>query len=130
MILTIDHASPEPLYLQIRSQVVAAIAREELRPGDRLPTVRALASDLGINLHTVNKAYALLRDEGLLVIRGRNGAHVADFAQTATAATHEEGGLRLAEALRQLAIEHRARGGTMESFLESARTQAEQIFSN
>lgn len=130
MILRIDQTSAEPLYLQIRGQIVAAIARDELRPGDKLPTVRTLASDLGINLHTVNKAYTLLRDEGLLVMRGRNGAHVADFATTATEATCAQGSARLAESLHQLALEHRARGGTMDSFLDAARKQAEQAFSN
>ena len=74
MILRIDQGSQEPLYLQIRNQLVGAIARGELLPGDRLPGVRALASDLGINLHTVNKAYAVLRDEGYLLMRGRSGA--------------------------------------------------------
>ena len=56
MILSIDQRSEAPLYLQIRDQVIEAIARGELAPGDALPSVRSLASDLGINLHTVNKA--------------------------------------------------------------------------
>ena len=64
MVIRIDQKSEEPLYLQIRSQIIAAIATGELVPGTALPSVRALASDLGINLHTVNKAYAVLRDEG------------------------------------------------------------------
>ena len=55
MVIRIDQKAEEPLYLQIRSQIIAAIARGELVPGTALPSVRALASDLGINLHTVNK---------------------------------------------------------------------------
>ena len=58
--------------------------RGELRPGDGLPSVRVLASDVGVNLHIVRKAYALLRDEEHLFMRGRAGACVADFQQTAT----------------------------------------------
>ena len=69
MIVRIDQKSEEPLYLQIRSQIIAAIARGELVPGTALPSVRSLASDLGINLHTVNKAYAVLRDEGYVLMR-------------------------------------------------------------
>ena len=65
MFIRIDQALPDPLYRQIRDEVVRGIAQGELAPGDALPSVRNLASDLGINLHTVNKAYALLRDEGV-----------------------------------------------------------------
>ena len=78
MVIRIDQKSEEPLYLQIRSQIIAAIATGELVPGTALPSVRALASDLGINLHTVNKAYAVLRDEGYVLMRGRSGAYIAD----------------------------------------------------
>ncbi len=130
MIISIDQASPEPIYLQIRSQVLAAIARGELRAGDRLPTVRALASDLGVNLHTVNKAYAMLRDEGHLSMLGRSGARVVDFAANASALAYEAADARLAEALHQLAVEHRARGGTEEGFLELARMQAKRAYSD
>ena len=77
MILRINLASEEPLYLQIRQQVVEAIAVGELAPGDRLPAVRQLAGELGINMHTVNKAYAVLRDEGFISMRSRSGAVVA-----------------------------------------------------
>ena len=78
MIIRIDQKSEEPLYLQLRGQIIAAIATGELVPGQALPSVRALASDLGINLHTVNKAYAVLRDEGYVLMRGRSGAYIAD----------------------------------------------------
>ena len=71
MFIRIDQALPDPLYRQIRDEVVRGIAQGELAPGDALPSVRNLASDLGINLHTVNKAYALLRDEGFVLMRGR-----------------------------------------------------------
>lgn len=64
MYIVVNDMVDEPLYMQIRSQIIAGIARGDLAAGDALPSVRRLASDLGINLHTVNKAYAVLRDEG------------------------------------------------------------------
>ena len=73
MVITVDKLSETPLYLQLRAQVIAGIAAGELRPGDPLPSVRSLAEDLGINLHTVNKAYATLRDEGYVIMLGRRG---------------------------------------------------------
>lgn len=130
MILRIDQASPDPIYQQIRDQIVAAIARGELTPGDRLPGVRALASDLGVNLHTVNKAYAVLRDEGYLLIRGRAGACIADFQQTATPERLAASAARLAEQLYRLALEHSAQGGTEEQFVEAARREAERAFAD
>ena len=69
MLLRVDLTSQEPIYLQIRSQIVQAVASGELQAGDPLPSVRSLASDLGVNMHTVNKAYAVLRDEGYVIMR-------------------------------------------------------------
>ena len=130
MILRIDQMSPEPVYLQLRDQIVAAIARGKLRPADRLPSVRALASDLGINLRTVNKAYAVLRDEGYLLMRGRSGAVVADYQQAANAERQAAGAEKIASELYRLALEHCAQGGTEEEFLEEARLQAGRAFSD
>ena len=130
MILRIDQTSSEPVYLQIRDQIVAAIARGELRPADRLPSVRALAGDLGINLHTANKAYALLRDEGYLLMRGRAGAIVADYRQVASTERKVASAEKFAENLFHLALEHCAQGGTEQSFLEEAHAQASRAFSD
>lgn len=128
MILRIDQTSPRPVYLQIREQIVGAIARGELAPGDRLPSVRALASDLGVNLHTVNKAYAVLRDEGYLLMRGRAGAVVSDFRSTASPERRSESARKIAEGLYRLALEHCAQGGSAETFLAEAREQAGRAF--
>lgn len=130
MILRIDQASPEPVYLQIRDEIVAAIARGELLPADRLPSVRALASDLGVNLHTVNKAYAVLRDEGYLLMRGRAGAVVADYQQVASPERKAASASKLASELYRLALEYCAQGSTEEAFLEEARVQADRAFSD
>ena len=129
MVITIDQLSDEPIYLQLRSQIVSAIARGELTPGDALPSVRSLGSDLGINLHTVNKAYAVLRDEGYIAMRGRSGAVVADFRTMASASRREEGQARIADALGRLALEYRAQGGERQGFLDLAEEAAGRVFS-
>ena len=77
MIITIDETASEPLYKQIHDQVIAGIATGQLEPGMSLPSVRSLASDLGINLHTVNKAYSVLRQEGFVKLDRRKGAVVS-----------------------------------------------------
>ncbi|MCC9307776.1 GntR family transcriptional regulator [Kitasatospora sp. RB6PN24] len=76
MILSIDLSSAVPIYQQIRDQVVEAIAAGELAEGSALPSTRQLAGDLGINFHTVNKAYDQLRQEGLLRLNRKSGAVV------------------------------------------------------
>jgi DNA-binding transcriptional regulator YhcF (GntR family) len=76
MILVVDMDGEVPLYQQLRDRVVEAIADGRLRTGDSLPTTRQLAADLGINMHTVNKAYDLLRREGLIRLGRRTGAVV------------------------------------------------------
>ncbi|MCX4751013.1 GntR family transcriptional regulator [Kitasatospora sp. NBC_01287] len=76
MILSIDPSSAVAIYQQVRDQVVAAIAVGELVEGSALPSTRQLAGDLGINFHTVNKAYDLLRQEGLLRLNRKSGAVV------------------------------------------------------
>ena len=61
MIIEIDFNSDEALYLQLRNQIILGIATSRIREGDELPSVRQLAGDIGINMHTVNKAYSVLR---------------------------------------------------------------------
>ena len=78
MLLTIRPESATPIYMQMRDEIVAGIAAGELKPGDPLPSVREFARDLGVNYHTVNKAYALLREEGYVQVFGRRGAVVAE----------------------------------------------------
>ncbi|MFC0216394.1 GntR family transcriptional regulator [Paenibacillus chartarius] len=76
MVITLQLDSSTPLYEQLRNQIVIGIATGELKPEEKLPTVRQLADDLGINTMTVNKAYALLKQEGYIVIDRRHGAKV------------------------------------------------------
>lgn len=77
MLLKIDFNSDEALYIQLRNQIILGIATEELREGDTLPSVRALAEHVGINMHTVNKAYSVLRQEGFLKLDRRKGAVIS-----------------------------------------------------
>jgi len=77
MILKIDFNSEEALYVQLCNQIIMGIATEVLHEGDSLPSVRQLADEIGINMHTVNKAYAVLRQEGFLRLDRRRGAVVA-----------------------------------------------------
>lgn len=77
MLFWIDFDSDEALYIQLRNQVILAIATERIREGDVLPSVRQLADNIGINMHTVNKAYSVLREEGFLKLDRRRGAVIA-----------------------------------------------------
>ena len=77
MFLRIDLESEEPIYLQIRNEVIKGIAKGEIVEGDELPSVRALAEEIGVNMHTVNKAYSVLRQEGFVKLDRRRGAVVS-----------------------------------------------------
>ena len=75
--IQIDFNSDEAIYIQLRNQIILGIATSVIQEGDSLPSVRQLAGDIGINMHTVNKAYSLLRQEGFLTIDRRKGAVIA-----------------------------------------------------
>ena len=77
MLIEIDFNSQEAIYIQLRNQIVMAIAQDRLHDGDSLPSVRNLAEAIGVNMHTVNKAYAMLREEGYLKLDRRKGAVVS-----------------------------------------------------
>ena len=93
MLLKLDFSSEVPIYQQIRDQVVVAIASGQLVPGDKLPTIRTLAEEAGINMMTASKAYQLLKTEGYITTGRRDGAIVRIPATEAAPKTVE--GLRL-----------------------------------
>lgn len=128
MVITIDERSPEPLYKQIHNQIIAGIATGELEPGTSLPSVRSLASDLGINLHTVNKAYAVLRDEGYVQMRGRAGAVISEPSDASRADKNRALLEAMEDDLFKLALTYRACGGTRGQFLECAAAQAARAY--
>ncbi len=113
MVIEIRDGSDVPIYLQLRHQIVAGISDGRLAPGEKLPTVRALAEELGINAMTVNKTYQLLKQEGFIVIDRRSGARVREQAEATGTLPRES-----LEQLRVLAAEARARGMDREAFLE------------
>ncbi|MBO4976334.1 MAG: GntR family transcriptional regulator [Lachnospiraceae bacterium] len=77
MIIEIDFNSDEALYLQLRNQIILGIATSQFQEGDSLPSVRQLADTIGINMHTVNKAYTVLKQEGFVKVDRRKGAVIA-----------------------------------------------------
>lgn len=95
MIVTIDFNSEEAIYIQLCNQIILGIATEQLHDGDSLPSVRDLAEDIGINMHTVNKAYSILRQEGYLKLDRRKGAVVALDYDKLQAITKMKAQLRL-----------------------------------
>lgn len=77
MLLNLDFSSSIPIYMQIRNYVVMAIANGEIANGEKLPPIRALADEIGVNMMTVSKAYQLLKREGYISTDRRNGATIS-----------------------------------------------------
>lgn len=77
MYIEIDFNSEEAIYIQLRNQIIMGIATSEIREGESLPSVRQLAETVGINMHTVNKAYSVLKQEGYIQLDRRKGAVIA-----------------------------------------------------
>lgn len=78
MFLEIDFASDQPIYEQIRRGIIKSLSQNDLKYGEALPSVRQLASDIGVNLHTVNKAYKMLEEDGIIVMDRRFGSKIVD----------------------------------------------------
>lgn len=76
MFIEIEANSAVPIYLQLTQQIIEGVARGELRPGDSLPSVRAFAADLGMNMHTVNKAYHYLEEKEFIQIVQKKGVFI------------------------------------------------------
>lgn len=88
MFIEIDFNSDEAIYMQLRNQIILGIATSTFHEGDALPSVRQLAETIGINMHTVNKAYTVLKQEGYVKVDRRRGAiiavdinHIEDMAE-------------------------------------------------
>ena len=75
--IELDFNSDEALYIQLRNQIIVGIATTRFKEGDALPSVRQLAEMIGINMHTVNKAYTVLKQEGYVKVDRRRGAVIA-----------------------------------------------------
>lgn len=115
MLLQLDFSGRLPIYMQIRNQIVLGIASGELAPGEKLPTIRALAEQSGVNMMTVSKAYSLLKQEGYITADRRGG--------TVVSGSPGAGGLseRYRGALRIIAAEARLAGMDEDGFLALCR---------
>ena len=114
MLLKIDFESETPIYEQLKRQIIIGIATNELSAGEKLPSVRQLAGDIGINLHTVNKAYNILKSEGYLIIDRRKGAMIKDELPIL-----EENYLEMINReLKYLAADSKNRGMNKDEFLK------------
>lgn len=82
MIINIDFNSSEAIYIQLRNQIIIGIAQDRIKSGESLPSVRQLADELGVNMHTVNKAYTLLKNDGYVTLDRRKGAVVCVAVDT------------------------------------------------
>ena len=78
MFLEIDFKSDLPIYEQIRRRIIIGLAKGKISPGDKLPSVREMAENIGINLHTVNKAYKLLEADGVITMDRRYGSLITE----------------------------------------------------
>lgn len=125
-LIEIDWASSDAVYEQIARQIRGRIIGGELQSGSALPSVRTLASDLGVSLNTVARAYRILEEGGFLNIRDRAGAVVADPAPRAQASVRaayraemrdlvgrmRQAGIDIAE-IRQIVADETGGGGAV-----------------
>ena len=95
MIIKIDFNSDESIYVQLINQIIWGIATGQIREGDTLPSVRQLADTIGINMHTVNKAYAVLKQEGFLTLDRRRGAMIVIDCNKVKALTEMKDSLQI-----------------------------------
>ncbi|PHV70929.1 GntR family transcriptional regulator [Sporanaerobium hydrogeniformans] len=118
MLIELDFSSQKPIYEQLYEQIIFALARGSLKPGEALPAVRTLAEEIGINLHTVNKAYTLLKDEGYVSMDRRKGTLINKFPIH----TLHPPSLLLKEPLELLVAKSRLMGMKQEDFLTLCQT--------
>ncbi len=107
MVINIDFGSDEAIYIQLRNQIVLGIAKEEIKNGESLPSVRQLADELGVNMHTVNKAYSMLKSEGYLTMNRQRGAVISIEFESVP---HDE----MYTAIRMIVAEAKCRGISVE----------------
>ncbi|MGP9538557.1 GntR family transcriptional regulator [Brachybacterium sp. AOP43-C2-M15] len=127
--------SPQPPYEQVRREIVEQVRTGELKPGDRLPAIRAHAADLGLSAGTVARAYRLLEEARIIVTRRGAGTTIAPGAaaeaRTAAAAVERESGGPAEAALVDLfsvpIAQARARGARDVEILASVRAALARI---
>ncbi len=124
MLLRIDPNSEETLYAQLTNQIKYGIAKGYLKPGEDLPSVRRLASDIGINLHTVAKAYTKLKEEGIIIINRSRGVKVSGQALSKRGTAYTD---ILKDKISRLVSEGICNGIQKEEFLQIVDTAFEEL---
>lgn len=114
MLLKVDPASPQPIHEQLAGQLRASIAGGDLVAGEKLPPAREIAGSLGVNVHTLLRAFTTLRDEGLLEVRRGRGTVVTDKAPLQAG---------VVERARALVAEARRAGLTNEEIRQTLEVQ-------
>ena len=112
MIIKIDEYSDVPIYMQIRNQIVMGISSGELKAGEQLPTVRALALEIGINTMTVSKTYQMLKNEGYIMTDRKNGARVRENIEKSGVVSEEN-----KKELRRIVSEARISGVSVKELI-------------
>ncbi|MGG3914170.1 GntR family transcriptional regulator [Bacillus sp. es.034] len=102
MFIQIEPQSDTPIYAQVTNGIMEGIVRSELLPGDILPSVRSLAGDLGVNMHTVNKSYHELESKGVIRIVPKSGAVICSPSEGTIPPQRLN---RISEALRPILVE-------------------------
>jgi len=117
MFIKIDFESEIPIYAQIKNQIVNGIASGNLTEGESLPSVRQFAKDIGVNMHTVNKAYLLLKNDGFVTVHKRKGVVVNRFDQI-----HDADFLKkIPNIIKPVIAEAYCRGINEEEFIEKCK---------
>jgi GntR family transcriptional regulator len=127
-LITIDTASPVPVYRQIADSLRLLLVEGKLKPGAALPTVRQLAIDLGVHFNTVAQAYRLLSEEGWLEIRQGRSAIVVDRKLERGKREIANSGIR--KRLREQAAEWRAQGASASTIARELRWLASLLEDN
>ena len=125
MLLSINDQDPRPVYVQIVNQVKDQIRKGFLKPGDEVPSVRELAASLGINMHTVRRAYGVLRNQKVLTFRLGQQAKVAKLRSEP--ASSEEVSTAIGERLQELITEAFLLGLSPNDFLNLVNTQIDKL---
>lgn len=123
MLIELDFNSQKPIYEQLYEAIILAMARGELAPLDSLPSVRNLGEEIGINLHTVNKAYNLLKEEGYIQMDRRKGAIVSPYPISPSSKTETE----LEEAFKLLIAKAKLMGHDESYLLDHIKHYYRQI---
>ncbi len=127
MIIQLDMQSDVPIYTQLMNQIIEGIAREDLQLGEALPSVRGLASDIGVNLHTVNKAYNLLKQEGFIQIHRQKGVVIQPDGMPEVTPEYK---LKQHDQLRPIIAEAICRGMTKEELIQITEQIHKEIMHN